>query len=318
MASLGPEILPLGLGLVALGVANRGVQARAGYRLVGIRRGLGPMVELSASSYATNKVVKSCGAAGLVPFLADARQRGHSRSKVIAAYAATKVVETVSLCGLVAVAVVASATTGGLRGTALVGAVASFGYALVVVVALGVLAGRRSAVDRVVTLAQRISCRLRAMFHRPPAEPGPSVAHEIAGTIDRLRSDPAGAAPLLLTAFGGKLLGVASLALVLRGLGIHLSLISTLLAYTLTLMASLVGPLPGGIGIAEASLGALLVSNGVAASSAAAAVVAFRLLDLWLPLLAGVVAGFVRSQHRARARAADRDRPRPFVPALSS
>jgi uncharacterized protein (TIRG00374 family) len=326
VASLGPETLPIGLGLVALGVANRGVQARAGYRLVGLHRGLGPMVELSASSYATNKVVKSCGAAGLVPFLADARERGHSRVKVVAAYVSTKVVETLSLCALVAIAVVAGATTGALRGATLVGAAASLAYALVVVVGLGVLATRHSAVLRIGALAQGLASRLRATFRRPPAEPKPSAAHEIADTIHRLRSDPAGAVPLLLTAFVGKLLGVACLALVFGGLGIHLGLVTTLLAYTLTLMASLVGPFPGGIGVAEASLGALLVSHGVAAASAAAAVVAFRLLDLWLPLLAGVVAELVRSRRRARARAghrtaspsAPRTAPRELVSAWSS
>ena len=46
--------------------------------------------------------------------------------------------------------------------------------------------------------------------------------------------------------------------MVLAGLGIHLGLATTLLIYTLTLMAALVGPLPGGIGVADASLGALL------------------------------------------------------------
>ena len=79
--------------------------------------------------------------------------------------------------------------------------------------------------------------------------------------------------------------------MVLTGLGIHLALPTILLVYTLTIMAALVGPLPGGIGVADASLGALLVANGVPATAAAGAVIAFRLLDLWIPLLVGAVAG---------------------------
>ena len=66
-------------------------------------------------------------------------------------------------------------------------------------------------------------------------------------------------------------------------------------------MASLVGPIPGGVGVADASLGALLVANGVAGPTAAAAVLAFRLLDLWLPLLVGAAAG-ARQYRRNRAR----------------
>jgi uncharacterized protein (TIRG00374 family) len=91
--------------------------------------------------------------------------------------------------------------------------------------------------------------------------------------------------------------------MVLAGLGVHLGLATTLLVYTLTLMASLVGPIPGGVGVADASLGALLLANGVAGPTAAAAVLAFRLLDLWLPLLVGAAAG-ARQYRRNRAAAA--------------
>ena len=121
--------------------------------------------------------------------------------------------------------------------------------------------------------------------------------------MDRMRADPRAAVPLLGTAFAGKLLGCAGLFMVLSGLGIHLGPATTLLVYTLTLMVALVGPLPGGIGIADASLGALLVANGVPGPSAAAAVVAFRLLDLWLPLLVGAAAG-ARQYRRNRTTAA--------------
>ena len=88
--------------------------------------------------------------------------------------------------------------------------------------------------------------------------------------------------------------------MVLTGLGIHLGLATTLLVYTLTIMAALVGPLPGGIGVADASLGALLIANGVSGPAAAGAVIAFRLLDLWLPLFVGAVAG-AHHWHRREA-----------------
>ena len=65
-------------------------------------------------------------------------------------------------------------------------------------------------------------------------------------------------------------------------------------------MAALVGPLPGGIGVADASLGALLIANGVSGPAAAGAVIAFRLLDLWLPLFVGAVAG-AHHWHRREA-----------------
>jgi uncharacterized protein (TIRG00374 family) len=107
----------------------------------------------------------------------------------------------------------------------------------------------------------------------------------------RLRADWRATSALLGTAVFGKLLGCAALYLVLTGMDIHLDPATTLLVYTLTIMAALIGPLPGGIGVADASLGALLIANGVSGPAAAGAVIAFRLLDLWLPLFVGAVAG---------------------------
>jgi uncharacterized membrane protein YbhN (UPF0104 family) len=303
VAGLGPYVLPAALGLVVLGVLNRGLQARASYRLVELPATLGAMTELSASSYATNKVVKSGGTAGLMPYLAHADRNDHCRARVVAAYVSTKLAETVS--------VAVGAATGGLHGTALFGAIGSAGYALVVGVGVVALASRRSVVELFARVGRRIAARARTLLRRPHPEAGPSAAVELADALARLRSDPRAASPLLATAFVGKLLGFAGLCMVLAGLGIHLSLATTLLVYTLTLMAALVGPLPGGIGIADASLGALLIANGVAAPAAAAAVVAFRLLDLWLPLLAGGVAwsGQLRRARRAALLPVPADEP---------
>ena len=292
VASLGPAALPIGLAIVAVGVLNRALQAHASFRLVELPARFGAMLHLSATSYATNKVVKSAGTAGLVPYLAHADRQGQSRAQVSAAYLAAKLAETTSLCCLIGVAVIAGAATGGLHGSALWGAVASAVYALVVGTALILIAGRRSAVEAIAKRLRRLAFHFRNRFGRAHPQPGGACAgHELSCAMDRMRADPSAAAPLLATAFAGKLLGCAGLYMVLTCLGIHLGVATTLLVYTLTLMVALVGPIPGGIGIADASLGALLVANGVSGPSAAAAVVAFRLLDLWLPLLVGAAAG---------------------------
>jgi uncharacterized membrane protein YbhN (UPF0104 family) len=318
VAGLGPTALPVGLALVALGVLNRALQAHASFRLVELPARFGTMVHLSATSYATNKMVKSAGTAGLVPFLAHADRAGHERAPVVAAYLSTKLAETMSLCCLIGVAVVAGAATGGLHGSALWGALASAGYALVVGAALVLIAGRRSVVAAIAKRARRVAFHFRSRFGRPQPEPGGACAgHELSCAMDRLRADPRAAIPLVGTAFAGKLLGCAGLFMVLTGLGIHLGVATTLLVYTLTLMVALVGPIPGGIGIADASLGALLVANGVSGPSAAAAVVAFRLLDLWIPLLVGAAAG-AGQYRRNRNAPADVVVEAPRVPVLAA
>jgi uncharacterized membrane protein YbhN (UPF0104 family) len=291
VVSLGPTALPIGLALVALGVLNRGFQAQASFNLVELDAPLAPMVKLSAMSYATNKVVKSAGAAGLVPYLAHADHNGHTRARTTAAYVSAKVAETISLCLLVAVAVIAGAATGGLHGGALYGAIGSTVYAFVVGAGLVMLASRRSLVVKIADRSRKLRAKLRARSGRPERDVDGCAGHELACAMARLRADWRATSALLGTAVFGKLLGCAALALVLTGLGIHLDPATMLLIYTLTIMAALVGPLPGGIGVADASLGALLIANGVPGPAAAGAVIAFRLLDLWIPLLVGVFAG---------------------------
>jgi uncharacterized membrane protein YbhN (UPF0104 family) len=291
LVSLGPTALPVGLALVALGVLNRGLQAQASFRLVELDAPFAPLVKVSAMSYATNKVVKSAGASGLVPYLAHADRVGNTRARTTAAYLSGKVAETISLCLLVAVAVTAGAATGSLHGGALYGAVGSAVYAIVVGVGLVLIASRRSLVVTIAARSRQLRARVRRRFGHPERDVDGCAGHELACAMARLRADWRATTALLGTAVFGKLIGCAALYLVLAGLGIHLGFATTLLVYTLTIMAALIGPLPGGVGVADASLAALLIANGAPAAAAAGAVIAFRLLDLWLPLFVGAVAG---------------------------
>lgn len=63
-----------------------------------------------------------------------------------------------------------------------------------------------------------------------------------------------------------------------------------LLAYSAAGVVALVPLTPGGLGIVEASLSGLLVLSGVGAADAVVATLAYRLLQYWLPMVAGAVA----------------------------
>ena len=265
VVSLGPTALPVGLALVALGVLNRGLQARASFRLVELDAPFAPMVKLERDvvrHQQGGEVSRRIGPRA-VP---RARRPGrHPRARTTAAYLSGKVAETISLCCLlVAAALTAGATTGSLHGGALYGAIGSGVYALVVGAGL-VLVAEPPLARRDDRRSLRASCgrgcaTASAVRHR---EVEGCAGHELACAMARLRADWRATTALLGTAVFGKLLGCAALYMVLTGLGIHLGLATTLLIYTLTIMAALVGPLPGGIGVADASLGALLIANGV-------------------------------------------------------
>jgi uncharacterized protein (TIRG00374 family) len=73
----------------------------------------------------------------------------------------------------------------------------------------------------------------------------------------------------------------------LRATGSHPRPSLVLLAYAATSIIALVPVTPGGLGIVEASLSGLLVLAGVHARAAVVATLAYRLIEYWLPLLAG-------------------------------
>jgi uncharacterized protein (TIRG00374 family) len=302
LSDLGPVVLPAGLALVALGALTRAAQTRSASQLVGIDAPWRRDVELSATTYATNKVVKAGGFAGLVHHLADADRRGYHRPSVTAAYLASKVADTIAFSALVVVVMGSAWLSGALHGAELVAAVVTLGYVGVLVAGLVLLARSPDG-------ARRISRRVRGLLRRGRCEPAPSDAeHE--GTLDEIarlfataRGDRARTRQVLGSALAGKVVGFATLWLVADALGLSVGVVPLAAIYVLGLAAALVGPLPGGLGATEASLTALLLMAGVASPVAGVAVVGFRLFDFWLPTLVGLSIGTVVSRVRRESPA---------------
>lgn len=68
------------------------------------------------------------------------------------------------------------------------------------------------------------------------------------------------------------------------------SLLLALVAYAVSSMFAIVGVLPGGLGFVELSLGAVLISYGLPARIAVAAVVVYRVIELLVPVMIGGLA----------------------------
>jgi uncharacterized membrane protein YbhN (UPF0104 family) len=98
----------------------------------------------------------------------------------------------------------------------------------------------------------------------------------------------------LLLLFGGnvvaQVLMAITLSLCLRAFGWHTSLANLILINTLASLFSGIMPIPGGIGVMEAALGAGLVAAGIPESVAFATTIAFRLVTFYLPPIWGAYA----------------------------
>lgn len=242
-----------------------------------------------------NTVTKSGGMAGLVLFTAEGRRRRLSRGPVVAAYVLASVVSELGFALVLVVALVVVTADGRLSGPEVA---ASIAFALYLTVRLGlvVVAVRsRTALRRLYALPGRVLARLR---RRPAPVADPTAADELADAAALLRTDPARCLPALGFAVGLELLGVAMLWAVLEALGARPSVAVPFVAYAVSVLFVIVGVLPGGLGLVEVSMGAVLTSFDVPVAKAAAAVALYRVFELWIPVAVGAVAA-----HRVRRAA---------------
>jgi uncharacterized protein (TIRG00374 family) len=106
----------------------------------------------------------------------------------------------------------------------------------------------------------------------------------VAHLVNRRRS-----AQLVLGSLGLTVAHVAVLFAILNALSAQPRLLDVAAAYLLATSAAALLPTPGGLGGLDACLGVLLYGAGVDTEIAVAAVLAYRLLTSWLPLLPSAV-----------------------------
>ena len=130
---------------------------------------------------------------------------------------------------------------------------------------------------------------------------GARIAALLEGLLDSLRdlSRPATMVPAMLLSIGAWGLQCASLYLVVAPLALQISPLEAVLAYVAPLLAGALALVPGGVGVAEASMAGLLVQLGGDAgggggfTEAAAATAIVRGVTLWWAVILGVSAVLV-------------------------
>ncbi len=288
--TLEPTALIMALALSAISVANRGGLFRSAHRAVGLSADLMSMIRVSAAAYALNKVVKTGGLGGIALFVRHGRRRQHPAGQVTAAYVVASSSGQLAMLTVVLTAITMAAVDGVLQGRWLIATLLFVGLACT---GLGLLAAAlrsRETVRFLYAIPHRILRAAMSRLGRASAdEPNFEHADRFHGAAAAIRNSPRSAMPVLVHAVTAKFLGAGVLAASLAATGADIGFGKALIVYSLALIAAAVGVLPGGIGAVEASMGALLSSFGVAPPVAIAAVLTFRLLDLWLPLGVGLV-----------------------------
>lgn len=89
---------------------------------------------------------------------------------------------------------------------------------------------------------------------------------------------------------------------VLAAFDVHVSVGVLITAYAVVMVVSMLPITPGGLGVVEGSLAALLVARGSPDDVLAAGVIGYRLISYWLVVLVGLIALIVERVSYTRAR----------------
>jgi uncharacterized protein (TIRG00374 family) len=131
---------------------------------------------------------------------------------------------------------------------------------------------------------------LRAIARRIPYVQEDTAArfvHQTADRIQELARQPELVRRGVLWAAGNWLLDAAALWVFLRAFGTSLNPINLIVAYGVVSVLAAIPITPGGLGVVETALPALLVTFGAPVRAAGAAVLAWRLVQFWLPIPLG-------------------------------
>jgi uncharacterized protein (TIRG00374 family) len=170
------------------------------------------------------------------------------------------------------------------------GYVTAAGAALVLVVcvaAIALLVGAHPAIaERVVRRAARLARRFR-----PSIDPE-KAAQSSGQLVARARSALTGRAFLASFAFamGDLLFDLLSLDLMFLAFGYQPGFGPVAVAYAAANIASAIPVTPGGLGVIEVTLVAVTVGFGAPRATAVLAVLGYRVVNYWLPLLPGALA----------------------------
>lgn len=225
-----------------------------------------------ASMFANRLLPASIGSIGVT--FAYLRKSKHSNTEAASTIAANDLIGLIGHFGLLGVLIVVWHAQVSPSLSAATASHVSWAYRIAIIAIFAVLILARRWRQRLLHGVVQIGMQLLAYRHRLP---------NLGGAL---------ASSVCLT-----LCNVTSLYFCLTALGVHLSYVQVLIAFTVGVTVGTVTPTPGGLGGVEAGTVAGLVAYRVSGADALAAVLIYRLISYWLALAVGAAA-FVTAERR--------------------
>jgi uncharacterized protein (TIRG00374 family) len=285
-------VVPLAIVLEAASLGSYAELLRETLSGVGVRVSRRLVYRVNLSGTALGKVLPG-GTTFALPFsVGMLHSAGADPALSTAALAGSGMLSSVVLALLLPVTVLpalASGNSGALVVGVLVLAVAVWLAALVIGPALRNSLRMAQFVESVARFVARGPLRSRIR----PVELGAMVGRSAAALHD-LTANRAVLRRAATRAAANWMLDFAAFALIAASVGKGSPLAGLPLAYVVGQMSAAIPLTPGGVGVVETTMVAALVAQGMEATTAVAAVLGWRLLSHWLPLVVGLLAYAMR------------------------
>jgi len=261
-----------------------------GFLTVGVESHWGDLLPVLLASVFLKAVVPSGGVSSLAVMVDDAAKRGQSSARAAEGALLVLVADLATMVPLLVYGLHYLALRGALRAYQVVGVVI-FVLFTAGLGAMLLLARRQpQVVFGVLHALQQGGNRLAVWLRRRPFLPADWAlrnAAEFAGAAEGIASRPWQLGRTLALGFLVHLLDVAAVYAIFLAYGHGVAVGAAIVGFAMDVVFSVVTFIPHGLGVAEGAITMAFVSLGVPTTNALVVALAFRGLNVWLPLAIG-------------------------------
>jgi uncharacterized protein (TIRG00374 family) len=276
---------------------------KTGFDLVGVRSSIGELLPLYLVSNVANALAPSGGAAAAALFIDDARSRGQSGARAAVGVVLVLFADLVMLMPFLIYGLAFLHTKHELRTYEWLGALSFVAFLLLLIGAMEVARRSRRTLERIFGLIQRALNAAGQRFRRrdllAPEWPV-RTAEQFAAAADAIASSPRRLAVALGISSLLHAMNFGALVLLFIAFGQPVGLGALSAGFGLGIVFYVVSIIPQGMAVVEGVMALVFTSLGYPGEKVAAIVLAFRGLNYWMPLVAGMI--FFRRLAPATAR----------------
>ena len=262
-----------------------------GFKAVEVGANLWRLIPVYFASLYLNTVAPSGGTSGASIFVADARSRGEAPARAAIGTVIVLIADLATLLPFVGATLWVLKAHGHLETFEVLGVVAYVAFICGLIGTLFVARRRERAVRAGLGWLSRQVARVWGWFGRDPplSDDWPEIqSRDMCEAARAIVNHPLTVTRLAAVGVAGHMMNLAGLYLLFVAFGQPLTFGPAIAGFTLGIVFFVVAVVPQGVAAVEGVMGLVFTSLGMQPATAFGIIIAFRVMNYWLPLFVGV------------------------------